>query len=66
MKINQEQKNNLQVLPVRVEHVLALQQLPMVHKDPFDRLIIAVALAENAVLVSGDGVFRQYPVPLVW
>jgi PIN domain nuclease of toxin-antitoxin system len=63
---DQQQANHLQVLPVTLDHVAALHQLPMVHRDPFDRLLVAVALVENATLTSGDPIFRQYPVPLFW
>src|SRR5437867_3007395 len=63
---HQQQTNQLKVLPVTIEHVIALEQLPPVHRDPFDRLLVAVALAEGATLASGDAVFSQYPVPLVW
>jgi len=62
---HQVQANQLQVLPVTVEHVIA-QQLPSVHRDPFDRLLVAVARVENATLASGDGIFSRYPVPLIW
>jgi PIN domain nuclease of toxin-antitoxin system len=47
-------------------HVIALQQLPMVHRDPFDRLLAAVARVEGAALAGGDPIFRQYPVTLFW
>lgn len=63
---DQQQTNQLLVLPVILDHVIALQQLPMVHRDPFDRLLVAVARVENATLVSGDPIFRQYAVPLIW
>jgi len=38
----------------------------MHHKDPFDRLLIAQAIAEGAALVSGDSIFADYPVEVVW
>jgi PIN domain nuclease of toxin-antitoxin system len=63
---DQQQSNQLQVLPVALEHVIALHQLPMVHRDPFDRLLVAVARVENTTLASGDPIFRQYPVSLLW
>ena len=63
---DQQQSNNLRVLSVTLDHVIALHQLPMVHRDPFDRLLVAVARVENATLASGDSIFRQYPVPLIW
>jgi PIN domain nuclease of toxin-antitoxin system len=58
--------NGLEVLPVDLEHVLALDALPAPHKDPFDRLLIAQANAENAILLSKDPVFEQYPVRTMW
>ena len=61
-----QQANNLHVLPVQLEHVLALDTLPLQHKDPFDRLLIAQANVEDAFLVSGDKVFASYSVKLLW
>jgi PIN domain nuclease of toxin-antitoxin system len=58
--------NDLEVLPVDLEHVLALETLPTPHKDPFDRLLIAQANAENAILLSNDPLFQQYPVTVMW
>ncbi|MEW6350166.1 MAG: type II toxin-antitoxin system VapC family toxin [Thermodesulfobacteriota bacterium] len=62
----QQESNNLQVLPVGLEHVLALEDLPSYHKDPFDRLIIAQARVEDAVVVTNDAVFSRYPVQVLW
>jgi PIN domain nuclease of toxin-antitoxin system len=58
--------NLMQILPVGLEHVLALDALPAHHKDPFDRLLIAQATVEDVFLVSGDPVFSSYPVKLLW
>ena len=63
---NQRQTNNIRILPVTLEHVLALQDLPLLHKDPFDRLLIAQARTEEAVLVSHDTAFTGYEVNLLW
>lgn len=63
---SQRQTNNIEVLPVTLDHVLALDGLPSHHKDPFDRLLIAQANVEDAVLISGDSVFEEYPVKLLW
>lgn len=62
----QQEKNNLQILAVALEHVLALGDLPLHHTDPFDRLLIAQAQVEDAYLVSSDPLFAQYPVKLWW
>ena len=63
---NQQQINGVQVLPMTLDHVLALQDLPVHHRDPFDRLLIAQANVEEAVLVSIDSAFSQYTVQLLW
>jgi|ERR1043165_1843797 PIN domain nuclease of toxin-antitoxin system len=63
---SQQQTNGVQILPVGLEHVLALDALPAHHKDPFDRLLMAQANVEGAFLVSGDPVFSSYPVKLLW
>jgi PIN domain nuclease of toxin-antitoxin system len=57
--------NDLQLLPVEYRHVLALNQLPFHHKDPFDRIIIAQAVVEGFTLVSADTKFDVYPVKLL-
>jgi PIN domain nuclease of toxin-antitoxin system len=63
---SQQQINDIQVLPVALAHVLALQDLPAHHKDPFDRRLIAQANVEEAVLFSHDPVFVHYPVKVLW
>ncbi len=63
---NQQRINNIKVLPITLVHVLALQDLSAHHKDPFDRLLIAQANVEEAVLVSGDPILAKYPVELLW
>ena len=63
---SQERINNIEVLPIILAHVLALQNLPAHHKDPFDRLLIAQANVEGAVLISGDPILAKYPVKLLW
>lgn len=57
--------NSLQLLPIEYKHVLILNQLPLHHKDPFDRLIIAQAIAEDFTLVSADPKFSAYAVKLL-
>ena len=62
----QQETNRIIILPMALEHVLALQDLSPHHKDPFDRLLIAQANVEDAVLVSHDSLFVNYPVHLLW
>ncbi|MCT7977380.1 type II toxin-antitoxin system VapC family toxin [Laspinema olomoucense] len=62
----QQQTNNLQLLPIEVTHVWALENLPIPHKDPFDRILIAQATVEQQTLLSIDAIFDAYPVNRVW
>lgn len=62
----QQQINAIPILPVELTHVLALEKLPDYHKDPFDRLLVAQANIEDAILVSRDNCFTQYLVKLLW
>lgn len=52
-------------LPVTVRHGLAVGQLPMHHRDPFDRLLIAQAQCEGLTIVTSDRVFAAYDVPIL-
>lgn len=53
-------------LPVSAEHAVGVEALPWHHRDPFDRLLVAQGLAENAILVTADRTLDRYPVPTWW
>ncbi len=55
-----------QPLPVTIEHAAAVETLPWVHRDPFDRLLVAQALTEDAAVVSRDEPLSRYGVTIVW
>lgn len=55
-----------EVLSVHQRHVDALPDLPGIHGDPFDRMLIAQALVEDLDLVTGDDRIRSYPIRTVW
>jgi PIN domain nuclease of toxin-antitoxin system len=61
-----QQNNCIEILPITIAHILALDSLAMYHKDPFDRLLIAQTNIENAVLISCDSVFANYSVKVQW
>jgi PIN domain nuclease of toxin-antitoxin system len=61
-----QQENNIELLPIGLAHVSQLEKLPPYHKDPFDRIIIAQAIIEDLVIVSIDGAFADYAVPVIW
>jgi PIN domain nuclease of toxin-antitoxin system len=62
----QLEENDIAVLPLEIGHLNKVIDLPFHHRDPFDRLIIAQALAEGIPVVSSDAVFSQYAVKLIW
>jgi PIN domain nuclease of toxin-antitoxin system len=59
-------KQRFEVLPITAEHALAAGQLPGPHRDPFDRMLMAQAQLERALVVTVDPVFRQYGVAVIW
>jgi PIN domain nuclease of toxin-antitoxin system len=63
---NQQQTNDLQILRIELVQVLALQNLPNHHRDPFDRLLIAQAIVEQVPILSLDTAFDAYPVERWW
>ena len=57
---------DLRVLSIRASHVTVLASLPAIHKDPFDRMLVAQAVAEGLTLVTNDEHFKKYPVRIRW
>ncbi len=55
-----------ELLPIKFHHVESVRALPMHHRDPFDRLLIAQAKCEGLTLISADRAFADYSVPLLW
>lgn len=58
--------NRFEALHVTPEHVLALTPLPLHHRDPFDRLLIAQAISEGLPIISADAAFDAYSVERIW
>lgn len=56
----------VELLPVRKEHVLEVLRLPLLHKDPFDRLIVAQARLEGLSIVTADAQLAQYDIAITW
>ncbi|MFB2896456.1 type II toxin-antitoxin system VapC family toxin [Aerosakkonemataceae cyanobacterium BLCC-F50] len=63
---SQQQTNSLQLLPIELNHIFTLENLPQFHRDPFDRLLIAQAITEQIPLLSIDTIFDHYPVQRLW
>lgn len=51
-------------LPITSQHAIATEHLPHLHKDPFDRMLIAQAETEGALLLTSDEVVARYPGPI--
>jgi PIN domain nuclease of toxin-antitoxin system len=51
-------------LPIVSDHVVATESLPSIHKDPFDRVLVAQATVEGITLLTADSLVAQYPGPI--
>ena len=60
------EKLDISILPIRAEHLEKLNQLPWIHKDPFDRLLICQAQAEGLIFVTIDENIIKYDVRTMW
>lgn len=59
-------ENGFVVVPIALPHTAVLTTLPFHHRDPFDRLIIAQAMVEEATIISIDTEFDAYPITRLW
>ncbi|MDR2543562.1 MAG: type II toxin-antitoxin system VapC family toxin [Treponema sp.] len=60
------ENNGFAILPIKDDHLTALEELPMHHRDPFDRLIIATAITEDMTLITVDENTPKYEVSHIW
>jgi PIN domain nuclease of toxin-antitoxin system len=56
--------NGYNELPVTGDHAVAIRALPLIHKDPFDRILVAQATVEGITLLTADPVVARYPGPI--
>lgn len=59
-------RGGFQFLPISIQHALAAGALRGPHRDPWDRIMMAQALAEDCHMVTADKVFSDYGVPVIW
>ena len=64
--VEQIRVNGFEFLPIDTRHIMHLERLPMLHKDPFDRLLISAAFIEDITLLTNDADIQQYPVRTFW
>lgn len=53
-------------VPIKPAHILGITALPLIHRDPFDRLLISQAQHEGLTLVTSDAMIQQYPIRTLW
>lgn len=58
--------NRFESLPIQVSHVLQVAKLPDLHRDPFDRVLVAQSQVEQMPILTIDALIRQYPVTTIW
>ncbi len=59
-------ENRMEYLPITIDHLLALERLPMHHRDLFDRMLIAQSMEEDWPIITADPMFKKYPVQVIW
>lgn len=59
-------ENRVEILDITLNHIEIIASLPMHHRDPFDRLIIAQGIVENIPIISADAIFDAYPIQRIW
>lgn len=60
------EKSGISILPISINELSVLQKLPFIHRDPFDRLIIATAISLKYCLISKDEYFKKYDIDVIW
>ena len=56
--------NGYRELPITSEHAVMIESLPPIHKDPFDRILVAQAISEGITLLTADSTVARYPGPV--
>ena len=59
-------ENGFELLPVKEEYIKQVEKLPLIHCDPFDRMLIASALSEGFGIITADINIHQYNIPCIW
>ncbi len=58
--------NGISVLPIQAHHVLRLEKLPLYHRDPFDRILVAQSIEEDLPIVTSDPLIQRYDAAILW
>ena len=63
--ISQLQENGFELLDINYKHIVKLDELPLIHRDPFDRMLVAQTIHENLSLVTNDLEIMKYNVKII-
>ena len=64
--IHDAEINDITILPIKTTYLTALETLPMIHRDPFDRLLVATALSEGMTIITTDENIAKYQLSHIW
>ena len=64
--VTRSQAHQVKLLPIALDHIAVVETLPLHHRDPFDRLIIAQSIFETLYILSDDQFFDSYPIQRIW
>ena len=59
-------ENHITIMPIQLTHTLAIYRLPLLHRDPFDRMLVTQSRFENIPLLTTDPLIKQYVVKSIW
>jgi len=59
-------ENYMTILPIQLTHTLAIYRLPLLHSDPFDRMLVTQSRFENIPILTADPLIKQYVVQSIW
>jgi PIN domain nuclease of toxin-antitoxin system len=59
------QKDGFHILSLTIEHIYAYEILPLIHRDPFDRMLVAQALSESIVIATSDSLLIDYGIKII-
>jgi PIN domain nuclease of toxin-antitoxin system len=60
------EQNGFQILPISIDHTVAYEELELIHRDPFDRILIAQASVDKMTIITKDENIQKYKVKTVW
>jgi PIN domain nuclease of toxin-antitoxin system len=59
-------ENYITIMPIQLSHTLAIYRLPVLHRDPFDRMLVTQSQFENIPILTADPLIKQYNVQSIW